>query len=316
MLSSTSSSDRAARWRCGWIGLLLLVVALLAVGEIVCRTLVPRGIESEARRQQERADAIAVRPGMEGSLSVLLLGNSLLAEGADIAKLRRRVGRDVSVTRFQVEGTTYYDWLFGIRRLLKAGSRPDIIALVLSPDQLASAGHRGDYSAYLLLDSADAWMAGSEIGLSNTQTADLVISHSSALFGMRTSIRKRALQVLVPGLDRVMPLLTARPEPALQAGQVEALARDRLAILRSTVEAYGVRFVLIVPPTNDIHAAELAAAVVRGGQASATRVLLPVAPGTLARESFQEDGFHLSRLGSDIFTPRLADELLRIAGKS
>ena len=239
MPSSISSSERAARWRHGWIGLILLVGALLAVGEIACRTLVPHVIESEARRHQERDDAIATRPGTDGRTSVLLLGNSLLAEGADITKLRRRVGGDVAVTRFQVESTTYYDWRFGIRRLLKAGARPDIIALVLSPDQLASAGHRGDYSAYLLLDPADAWMAGSEMGLSNTQTADLVISHISALFGMRTSIRKRALQALVPGLDRVMPTLTARREAKLRAEHVEALARHRLAVLRSTVEAYG-----------------------------------------------------------------------------
>src|SRR5262249_48754626 len=152
-------------------------------------------------------------------------------------------------------------------------------ALVLSPDQLASAGHRGDYSAYLLLDSADALMAGSEMGLSNTQTADLVISRISALFGMRTNIRKRVLHAMVPGLDRVMPTLTAGREPQLGVEQVETLARHRLAVLRTTVEAHGVRFVLIVPPTNDASAPELAAAVVRGGEASGTRVILPVAPG-------------------------------------
>src|SRR5262245_27032623 len=113
MPSSTSSSERAARWRRGWIGLILLIAALFGAGELACRVLAPRFIESEARRQQERDDAVATRPGTGGRTSVLLVGNSLLAEGADIAKLRRRVGGEVSVTRFQVEGTTYYDWRFG-----------------------------------------------------------------------------------------------------------------------------------------------------------------------------------------------------------
>ena len=58
MLSSTSSSDRSARgWRRGWIGLLAVMGLLFAVGEVACRTLAPRLIQSEARRQQERAEA-------------------------------------------------------------------------------------------------------------------------------------------------------------------------------------------------------------------------------------------------------------------
>lgn len=316
MPSSTSSSDRSAHgWRRGWISLLAVMGLLFAVGEVACRTLAPRLIQSEARRQQERTEAVLARPGTEGRASVLLLGNSLLAEGVDLDDLRRRLGGDVAVTRFQVESTTYYDWYYGIRRLLKEGARPDIIALVLSPDQLASAGHRGDYSAYLLMDSTDALTAGFDMGLPNTQSADLFLSRASALLGMRTSIRKRVLQALVPGLDQLMPTLTVRSEPAIETGRLETLARERLGKLRGIVEARGSRFVLIVPPTNDANAVALSEAVVRGGRASETHVVLPIAPGTLARDSFRDDGFHLSRLGSEVFTPRLAEAIRRLVGK-
>lgn len=296
------------------MAMLAILCLLFAVGEVACRTVIPRSTQTEARRQQERAEAIALRPGKEGRASVLVLGNSLLAEGVDFDGLRRRLASNAALTRFQVESTTYFDWYYGIRLLAKRGARPDIVALMLSPEQLASPAHRGDYSALLLMDRADALTAGAEMGLSNTQSADLALSQASALLGMRTNIRKRVLKALVPGLENVMPLLTFRAEPAIEAGRVEALAQERLKTLRSIVEAHGSRFVLIVPPTNDTNAAALANAVVKGGRASGVPVVVPVVPGSLARAAFAEDGFHLNRMGSEILTLRLGDEIRRLVG--
>jgi len=317
MPSSTSSSEPAlpaASWRRGWIGLLQAFFALMVMGEILCRALAPRLIQTEIRRQRESVEAELVRPGTNGRLTVLMLGNSLLAEGVDLGELRRRVEPDIAVTRFQVESTVYFDWYFGIRRLLKSGAKPDVVALVLSPDQLASMGHRGDYSAYLLMTTRDAWTAGWKMGLSNTQSADLVVSRLSALFGMRTNIRKRTVLALVPGLGRVMPILTERMEPRLRADAVEVLSRERLEALQAFVESHGSRFVLIVPPTNDDNTKELTEAVVRGGRAAGVQVMLPIAPGTLRDDSFREDGFHLSRIGARHFTDRLAALLKQLHG--
>ncbi len=164
------------------------------------------------------------------------------------------------------------------------------------------------------MDSKDAWTAGWKMGLSNTQSADLVVSRMSALFGMRTNIRKRTILAMIPGVGRVMPILTARSEPTLRPDAVEALTRERLATLRTFVEARGSRFVLIVPSTADDNTKELTEAVLRGGRAAKTQVVLPIPPGTLTEDNFREDGFHLNRNGARHFTDRLVEELKQLYG--
>jgi hypothetical protein len=292
---------------------LAVAFGLLALAELACRFAVPHLVEIEGRREAEYAEAVAPQAPDERQRTVLVLGNSLLAEGVDWQSLRERVGGEVRLQRLVVESTAYHDWHYGLRRLLADGARPGHVILVLSPDQLASPTHRGDYSAYRLMRTRDAWRAGQDMGLSNTQSADLVISSASAYFGMRTNIRKRMIKAVVPGLEQLMPILTQREEPKLQKDELQAIARARLDALQAIASTNGVRLAVAVPPTNDRNIAALTAAVVDAGKAAGVTVLVPVAPDSLPGSSYASDGFHLSRTGAVVFTPRFADEISRLA---
>jgi lysophospholipase L1-like esterase len=83
------------------------------------------------------------------------------------------------------------------------------------------------------------------------------------------------------------------------------MAQQRLPELHDLSETYGVKIVLLVPPTlHQDHSQE----VQELGENSGVPVWVLVSPGEFSRDLFR-DGFHLNRQGSQIFTERLADQI-------
>ena len=101
-------------------------------------------------------------------------------------------------TRFAIEQTTYYDWHFGLRRLLAAGARPDAIVLCVEPRHLIAAGVRNEIFAYFLLQPSDIYTVSRMLRLTPTETSDLVFANASASYALRKEIRKNLLGRLMP----------------------------------------------------------------------------------------------------------------------
>jgi lysophospholipase L1-like esterase len=83
------------------------------------------------------------------------------------------------------------------------------------------------------------------------------------------------------------------------------MARQRLPELHDLAQAFGVKIVLLIPPTlKPDHSKEVQEI---GGQIGVpVWVLSP--PGEMSRDLYR-DGFHLNPQGSEIFTARLADQM-------
>ena len=89
------------------------------------RTVVPRMSKGQQREVEDRRAAVLLQPRMpDGSTSILVVGNSLLLHGIDRARLQREMGSRYHVVLYPIEGTTYLDWYFGLRRLFADGARP------------------------------------------------------------------------------------------------------------------------------------------------------------------------------------------------
>jgi hypothetical protein len=312
MLSSISSSElsglqqaRAPFRRA--IRMLLAGAFLLCV---CVETAATFGLERISRIHQrimsDERGARSLSPAAPGKPKTLLLvGNSLLLAGLDPDLLRSGVAGQYDPTRYAVESTTYYDWLFGLRRLLRGGMRPDEIIVCLNPLQLATSAIRGDFSAHFLFDAADIWPMSRAIGTDLTATAGFYVAHYSTFYAARSEFRTVLAGKLAPSIPLLWATLApprgaVSPEPALIP-----IMTSRLTVLDQLCRVYGVRFRFAVPPTGMATDKALGTA----GEMAHVRVLIPVSSGILTPSDYESDGFHLNDSGRKLFTSGLVNSL-------
>lgn len=319
MHSSTSSSEHPLRTRADALVALAtgrlrrvfilvgIALATFLVFEFACRVILPRAIAIEAGRERDYAAASGLKSNITQP-SVLLLGNSLLGAGVDMEALRAEFGSRAKIERVMVEDTLFFDWLYGMRRLFSVGSRPDLVALVIGPEQIVADRVRGEYTAYRLMRTSDTLEIGSRLGLSNTATADLYLSSMSAFLGMRNNIRRRVLLAMVPGLRSLMPRLNARTEQALVPAVATPKSAERLAEFKAMVEKAGSRLVLVVPPTGASTFPASVEIIREAARLANTALLVPIEGPDVDRRQFS-DGFHLTPEGASRFTRLLAEGL-------
>ena len=129
--------------------LLILIVAFFLVVEIFSRQGFDRLSDLQRQTIQEYRLALAMgRNPTNSKRQVLVVGNSLLKEGLRFNDLERALSPDWEARRFVVVQTTYFDWYYGLRRLLQDGARPDSIVLVLSANQLMASTVLGLTSSF------------------------------------------------------------------------------------------------------------------------------------------------------------------------
>ena len=83
------------------------------------------------------------------------VGNSLLLHGIDRDSLRVLMGPNYQVVLYPIEGTTYLDWAYGLRRLFAEGSRPAVVVLCISTRHLLSDATDGEGFAHALMQLRD-----------------------------------------------------------------------------------------------------------------------------------------------------------------
>ena len=314
---STSSSERASRIppapaphpmsvRMG-IAALLTGLALILLGlELSSPVILTRLSKIERRVENETQAAHTLRPFTpDGQPTVLLVGNSLLLEGVQVDALRDNLSPQYAVSRLAIEQTHYLDWYFGLRRLLEGGSRPSVIILTLATDQLASRFTLGESFAHRQMSALDFPLAVREAKLDKTTASTYFFAHWSNWLADKGFIRQDVLILLVPNFRALAGRIADHGPHVNDPAVLLGMAKQRLPELHDLAQTYGVKIVLLVPPTlHQDHSQEVQ---VLGDKAGVpVWVLSP--PGEFPPDLFF-DGFHLNSQGSEIFTARLASRI-------
>lgn len=314
MRSSTSASDpKAAAWA---IAVLLVAMTVYFVAlEVAMRTVLPRISTTQRRIVQDatRAEALTARSA-GGAPTVLLVGNSLLAQGVDRQELQQRLQPRYAVTYYPIEGTTYLDWLYGLRRLYARGARPTAVVLCMSARQLLSNGTDGDVFAYWLLQTRDLPGVVRDGRLDMMTASAYFFASKSAWLGARNGIRDYVLQQWLPRADVLAAHLTdVAPLPIVPNQQTLGRAIERLSRLRDVAQEHGSEFIYLVPPT--LSTEDIAPEIAARARALGIQVLIPYRPGALSPTKFA-DGFHLNASGALDFSDRIAPALLGVLGET
>ena len=309
---SISSSDRTAthvRIDHFTIALLCAVFVVLALTEVASVVGFDRTSKVQRRELSQRRTLLGVRDAeAEEDPHVAVLGNSLMLEGLNVSLLRTKIAPKYDAVPYFVLGTYYYDWFFGIKRLFAEGMRPRFVLLALSPNQLASPGIKGDYSAHYLFRQADLFDVVRETHMDATRASEFLLAHYSEYYSTRETTRGFFMSRLLPGVGELLHnrLGTSR-DPEIQESVLGPLAADRLEALDRLCHAYGSNLIFVVPPSYQ----QGAEVIAKYARPRGIVVVVPVAGREFDASYYQSDGFHLNAKGSEIFTARLADDLRR-----
>src|SRR5260221_10778462 len=157
----------------------ICVILLIAI-ELSAAYLLKHDSATYARISQQYDEAVKMHPsGYGGPPGVLMVGNSLLLHGVELDRLREMTGSRMQIYPIFLEATGYYDWLYGLRRLFRQGSRPQVVVVGLPVDLFLGTGVRQDYSPLMLFDVRDVLGVASDLRLDNTATSNLLLEHSS-----------------------------------------------------------------------------------------------------------------------------------------
>jgi hypothetical protein len=305
MPSSTSSSESAA-----------LVYAKVLVGicaiflmclEIFSVYLVKHYSPTYARVSRQYAEALKVCPSRPGEpTSVLMVGNSLLLAGVNVDRLQELMSGNLRIYPIFLEGTAYYDWLYGLRRLFRQGARPQVVVVGLPVNFFLGTGVRQEFSPMMLFDARDVLGVASDLRLDHTAASNLLLAHSSTFWDMRSLLRAQVLRRIVPHFEDLFSLV--KTKPTIPRGpEFEAVAISRLRTLRELCEAHGAKLTILVPPTPSSESAVRQMAI--ASQKAGVQTFVPIDPGALSARFYQPDALHLNSEGAALFTSALATDL-------
>ena len=279
-----------------WSVCALLSLVLFCLGiEVLARFGFAHVSRIEARISSDHAAVLAIRKNDKPS--VLLIGNSLLLEDINAARLRKSLGGRAYAIPFPIEETEYLDWFYGLRRIFAEGSRPDMVVLCINSSHLTSFRVRGDYSVYYLFNLLDIPAISRRVHYDLTKASGLVLSRFSLFYAARNNLRNFVLIRAAPSYAEMQRLSAVSQAQFPSNQQLQQIAAARLSEMRTLCSSYGAKFVFLLPPGFGSDEA----ALVQAGTRSETDLLIPVHLNALGRDKFK-DGLHLNASGARIFT--------------
>ena len=288
-----------------WSVVTVCVLMLLMLGvEAAARYAVPRMGRIEGRIHSELNALFS--PGVGNKPVVVVAGNSLLDAAVDFPSLRKALEESVDTRRFLVEQTAYYDWYYGLKRLLAKGITADRIVLMLSPGQLVGERYRGEYSAQLLMAPQDAFQLAREASLHPTDTANLVFASISSFYGLRSEIRKVLLGKLMPDVPQLTARLITTPLPLPADREVERIARLRLKALDDLCRRRNVQFTLLLAPS--FGSGDRTPVVLHAAQSVNVSAVAATTPSMFTKTDFP-DGYHASPAAAKKYTVAAVETL-------
>jgi lysophospholipase L1-like esterase len=302
MRSSTFSSNHSAMF---YAKLLVGICAILVVAfELLSGYLLKHDSETYARVSRQYAEAVKIRPAKPGEpTSVLMVGNSLLLEAVDTERLKELTSGQMQIYPIFLEGTGYYDWLYGLQRLFRERARPQVVVLGVGVNSFLSNSVRQDYTPLMLFGMRDSLGAASDLKMDRTATSNLLLAHASVFWDTRSVVRTQILRHTVPHYRELVLLL--KPQPAIPpALQFQTIANSRLEKLRELCEMHGAKLIILLPPTPSSEAAVKQMTI--ASQNAGVDTLVPIDPTALSAKYYQPDELHLNSEGARLFTSALA----------
>lgn len=259
------------------------------------------------RISRQYDDALKIRPAGSGKPpAVLMVGNSLLLHGVEVDHLRTMTSSTMRIYPLFLEATGYHDWLYGLQRLFRQGSRPQVVIVGVGVNYLLKNGMRQDYVPMMFLDTKDTLAAASELHMDHTATSNLLLEHSSTFWDTRSAIRMQTLNHMIPHLEDLFLFLN--PKPAVPGSpEFEEIALPRLRRLLELCESHGAKLILLLPPTLSSESAINQMAY--DARSVGADVSVPIDPATLSEKFYEKDGMHLNPDGAALFTSALAKDL-------
>jgi hypothetical protein len=241
-----------------------------------------------------------------GLPTMLLAGNSCLEYGVDLVQLQQSLSNIVQIQRLMVLASTYEDWYYGLEEIFRQGSRPQYVALMLSPMQLSLNYPPSELSTVYLYTGSNLGRVADDQHLNPTERATLYVTHYSPFWGSREAMRYWKQRAL-PGYEHAMKVQAQR-----LSGQHDIqLDPKRIQDLKLLCAQYNSELILVIPPTgqpadtvgaNQVHAAASSVGV---------SMLQPLPNTSVDRSYYQDDGFHLNAKGARLFTTLLGEALLQ-----
>jgi hypothetical protein len=289
--------------------LLALLAAYFGLLETVTRVGFPRINHVWRGIQVDHRTAVSLRPvAADKPSTMLIVGNSYLELGVNRDNLQQEISPLYSVAYLPIQGTSYLDWYFGLRRLFAEGSRPAIVGVCLSTRDLISDATYGEPFAHSLMLQRDVFKVREEGRLDNTMTTNYFFANLSSWLGHRAEIHNWLLRKSLPQATDLAASFRPRNLPLPPSDIVIAKALPRLRRLEQLCEVNGTRFFFLIPPSLDVQDASNALQ-----EAAAREGILVVLPYQHAElpESVFLDGLHLNSRGAALFTERLGPTLLQ-----
>jgi hypothetical protein len=286
------------------VGICALIIVAL---EISSTYLLKHRSLTYERVSRQYDDALKIRrAGPGGPPAVLMVGNSLLLHGVKLDRLQTMTSSSMRIYPIFLEATGYYDWLYGLQRLFRQGSRPQVVVLGVGVNYLLKDGVRQDYVPMMFLDTKDTFAMASDLHMDRTETSNLFLEHSSIFWDTRSAMRMQVLNHMVPRLEDLFLFLD--PKPAVPQGrEFEEIAIPRLRRLLALCESNGAKLILLLPPTLSSESA--INQMVYDSHLAGVDVSVPIDPTTLSEKYYERDGMHLNPDGAVLFTSALAKDL-------
>lgn len=283
------------------------MLAVLLLLEIAVRYGLPLVNSNMRRFHREVATASHMgRETRKGETSILFVGNSLTLTDIDVERLQAELGPGFTVARWAVDDTNYLDWLFGLRRVFRAGGRPSVVVVGGKSGHFLASHVRGLFFAHYIADARDLFDAATRTGTDATGFCNMAVAHLSAFYGSREEVYKRLLTWVVPGFADLGRSFNKAQRGGSGEADLESRADSRLEEMRALCVAHGARLVLWLPPTPGRD--RNANVIVDAGQRRDVSVLIPVPDGAIPSHDYV-DGYHLSRRGASTNTVALAHGL-------
>jgi hypothetical protein len=252
--------------------------------------------------------AIAVRHSAN-KMQVVFAGNSLVYEGLSQPVLQEIVGTRFSLSLAGVPGSTYFDWLYGLRALFARGSEPDVVVFGISPSQFLRAPAVTSLPVSRLWRGKDVLSYYQDWKPGLTTTGSLLLEHYSTFFSMRDVFRIYARKQ-IPGYSSMVEQSGASATPESRAGLPTKGMVDtyklRLGALQTECKSHA-RLILIIVPTRQIEDETDEVALKAAARHLDIPLIEPIRERAWPITQFQTDGYHL--------TPKAAAEFSVSAGK-
>jgi len=283
---------------------MICVICLIALEALSAYMLYYRS-ETYRRVSQQLVWSAGARPAGPGEpASVVMIGNSLFLHGVQVERLRELTSKSLRIYPIFLEGTGYYEWLYGLRRIFRLGARPQVVVVELDVTGFLWNGMRTEYSPMLFFDTPDVLNVGSDLDLDRTARSNLLLAHWSAFWNMHSVVRTQILRLFVPHINDLLFSITQAQRQHSIDPESEAIVEARLKTLQELCERYGAKMLMLAPPT--LSSENALRKLVRVSRQLGVTTLVPTDPATLTARHYLVDGFHLNSEGAALFTAAIA----------